>query len=242
MKSSNPAFSQKVIGDLSRAYSSDRAMSVEGTINKTALLFFVLLVGASISWNYGATQPALMVVGFIGSLALALATIFKPTIAAYTAPGYAFFEGLLLGALSMQFNALYDGIVMNAVLLTISVFAGMLVLYRSGAIKVTDKFRSIMMSMLMGVVIVYGLTFVLGLFGVNVGIVTGNSLMAIGLNILIAGIAAFSLLLDFDMIERGSSENWPDYMEWYSAFGLMVTIVWLYLELLKLLSRFASRD
>lgn len=242
MKSSNPAFSQKVIGDLSRAYSSDRAMSVEGTINKTALLFFVLLVGASISWNYGATQPALMVVGFIGSLALALATIFKPTIAAYTAPGYAFFEGLLLGALSMQFNALYDGIVMNAVLLTISVFAGMLVLYRSGAIKVTDKFRSIMMSMLMGVVIVYGLTFVLGLFGVNVGIVTGNSLMAIGLNILIAGIAAFSLLLDFDMIERGSSENWPGYMEWYSAFGLMVTIVWLYLELLKLLSRFASRD
>jgi Predicted membrane protein len=118
----------------------------------------------------------------------------------------------------------------------------MLVLYRSGAIKVTDKFRSIMMSMLMGVVIAYGLTFVLGLFGVNVGIVTGNSLMAIGLNILIAGIAAFSLLLDFDMIERGSSENWPGYMEWYSAFGLMVTIVWLYLELLKLLSRFASRD
>jgi uncharacterized YccA/Bax inhibitor family protein len=242
MKSSNPAFSQRVISDLGRVYSSSKAMSVEGTINKTALLFFVLLVGASISWNYAAVNPALMVVGFVGSLILAIATIFKPTIAAYTAPGYAFFEGLLLGALSMQFNMLYDGIVMNAVLLTIGVFAGMLLLYRTGAIKVTDKFRSIMMSMLMGVVIVYGLTFLLGLFGINVGIVTGNSLMAIGLNILIAGIAAFSLLLDFDMIERGSREQWPGYMEWYSAFGLMVTIVWLYLELLKLLSRFASRD
>lgn len=242
MKSSNPAFSQRIIGDFNRAISSDKAMSIEGTINKTSLLFFVLLVGASISWNYAATQPSLMVVGFFGSLILAFTTIFKPTIAAYTAPGYAFFEGLLLGALSMQFNALYDGIVMNAVLLTISVFAGMLLLYRTGTIKVTDKFRSIMMSMLMGVVIVYGLTFLLGIFGINVGIVTGNNLMAIGLNILIAGIAAFSLLLDFDMIERGSAEQWPGYMEWYSAFGLMVTIVWLYLELLKLLSRFASRD
>ena len=242
MKSSNPAFSQRVIGDLNRAYSSDRVMSIEGTINKTSLLFFILLVGASISWNFTASQTTFMVVGFIGSLALAFATIFKPTIASYTAPGYAFFEGLLLGALSMKFNMLYDGIVMNAVLLTISVFAGMLFLYRTRIIKVTEKFRSIMMSMLMGVVIVYGLTFVLGMFGINVGLVTGNSLMAIGLNIVIAGIAAFSLLLDFDMIERGSSEQWPGYMEWYSAFGLMVTLVWLYLELLRLLSRFSSRD
>lgn len=242
MRTSNPAFSQRMLGDLQRTLSTDRSMTLEGTINKTAILLFVLLVGASISWYMAASNPALLVLGLIGSLVLALITIFKPTVAMYTAPGYAFFEGLLLGAISMQFNMIYGGIVMNAILLTMGVFAAMLMLYRTRVIRVTDKFRSIMFTLLMGVMLVYGLSFILSFFGISVGIVYGNGLMAIGLNMLIAGVAAFSLLLDFDMIERGSAEGWPGYMEWYTGFGLLVTLVWLYLELLKLLARFSSRE
>lgn len=242
MRSSNPAFSQRMMADLQRTLNTDQSMTLEGTINKTAILLFILLAGASVSWYMAATTPALLILGLIGSLILALVTIFKPTVAMYTAPGYALFEGLLLGAISVQFNNLYGGIVMNAILLTMGVFAAMLLLYRTQIIKVTDKFRSIMFTLLMGVMLVYGLSFILSLFGVSVGIVYGNGLMAIGLNLVIAGIAAFSLLLDFDMIERGSQEGWPGYMEWYTGFGLLVTLVWLYLELLKLLARFSGRD
>lgn len=242
MRTSNPAFSARMLNDLRSTYQTGQTMSLEGTINKTAILFFILMVGATISWYYAATNPAIIVIGLIASLVLALVTIFKPTLSAYTAPGYAFFEGLLLGGISMQFAAMYDGIVMNAILLTLGVLAGMLFLYRARIIRVTQKFRSIMMSLMVGIMIAYGLTFLLNLFGITVSIMQGNGLMAIGINLVIAGVAAFSLLLDFDMIERGSEEGWPGYMEWYSAFGLMVTLVWLYLELLKLMARLSSRE
>lgn len=242
MRTSNPAFSERMMRDLHATYSTSSTMTLEGTVNKTALLFFVLLIGASVSWYYGASMPALMILGLIGSIGFAIATIFKPTLAPYTAPGYALFEGLLIGGISATFAAMYDGIVMNAILLTLGVFASMLLLYRAGVIKVTERFRSIMFTMLMGIMLVYGLTFLLNIFGIQVGMVQGNGMIAIGLNLVIAGVAAFSLLLDFDMIERGSAERWPGFMEWYAAFGLMVTLIWLYLELLKLLARFSSRD
>jgi uncharacterized YccA/Bax inhibitor family protein len=253
-KSSNPIFGKNIFNQ-SVAGTDNEVMTVNGTINKTGLMLLIVIFAATFTWRkfFGAIDPAIpgampsgiagwMMAGAIGGLITALITTFSPRRAALTAPIYAVFEGLFLGAASAMFEAMYPGLVMRAVSLTFGVFFIMLLLYRSGTIRATDKFRAVIFAATGGIALVYLVSFVMGLFGVNVGFLHGNSLLSIGISLFIVAIAALNLILDFDMIEQGSYARAPKYMEWYGAFGLMVTLIWLYLEMLRLLSKLASRD
>jgi uncharacterized YccA/Bax inhibitor family protein len=183
-----------------------------------------------------------MIGGAIGGLITALITTFSPRRAAMTAPIYAVFEGLFLGAVSAMFEAMYPGLVMRAVSLTFGVFFIMLLLYRSGTIRATEKFKTVIFAATGGIALVYLGSFIAGLFGVNVSFLHGNSMLSIGISLFVVVVAALNLILDFDMITQGTNARAPKYMEWYGAFGLMVTLIWLYLEMLRLLSKLASRD
>jgi len=183
-----------------------------------------------------------MIGGAIGGFILALVTVFKPKLSPYTAPFYALFEGLFLGGISALMNASYPGIVMQAVGLTFGTLFAMLFAYKTGLIKVTQKFRSGIIAATGGIMLFYMVTWILGMFGFGNGLYYGSSLLSIGISLFVVVIAALNLVLDFDFIERGAQSGAPKYMEWYGAFGLMVTLIWLYIELLRLLSKLASRD
>lgn len=253
-KSSNPVFGNNIFSQPVTG-TDNEVMTVNGTINKTGLMLLIVIFAATFTWRkfFGAIDPAIpgaipsgvtgwMIVGAIGGLITALITTFSPRRAALTAPIYAVFEGLFLGAASAMFEARFPGLVMRAVSLTFGVFFIMLLLYRSGTIRATDKFRAVIFAATGGIALVYLVSFVMSLFGVNMTFLHGNSLLSIGISLFIVAIAALNLILDFDMIEQGSYARAPKYMEWYGAFGLMVTLIWLYLEMLRLLSKLASRD
>lgn len=216
-------------------------MTISGTIDKSVILFFLVLISASFTWNRYLDETVsisgLMGLGLFGGLIFAFITIFKPNWAPVTAPIYALLEGLFLGGISAQFNYMYPGLPFQAVGLTMAVLIVMLTLYRLRIIQVTDKLRSGIISATLGVFLFYMITWVAGMFGANLGFMMDSSLLGIGLSLLIVGIAAFNLLLDFDFIERASAQGAPAYMNWVGAFGLMVTLVWLYLEILRLLGR-----
>lgn len=222
-------------------------MSVEGAINKTALLLLLVVAGATWVWTryFQALDPAVvmpyLVGGIIGGLAAAIATIFVPTWARITAPIYAAAEGLALGGISAMYEQQLHGIVFQAIGLTLGVLAVMLVLYRSGIIKVTDRFRMIVVAATGGIALFYLVTIVLGFFHVNVPFLFGGGTGAIIFSLVVVGIAAMNLALDFDFISRGAEHGAPKFMEWYAAFGLMVTLIWLYLEILRLLSNVRRR-
>ncbi|HPF51118.1 MAG TPA: Bax inhibitor-1/YccA family protein [Draconibacterium sp.] len=251
-KSSNPVFKERVFA---RDYNaSGEVMTVNGTINKTALMLLLVVAGAVYTWNkfiaasgngveYGmqAVLPWLAV-GGIGGFITVLITVFRPQSSGISAPIYAVFEGLLLGGLSAIFEMQYPGIVMRAVALTIAVFAGMLFFYRSGIIKVTNKFMMGVFAATAGIALVYLVSFIGGFFGMNTSFLYGNSNLSIGISLVVVAVAALNLILDFAFIERASASGAPKYMEWYGAFGLMVTLIWLYLEILRLLSKLASRN
>ncbi len=248
-QSGNPALSQKIF-DKTFDSSVTETMTVRGAINKFGFLLFMVIAGAAYTWNlYEKGQYSLMNtllwVGIIGGLITALVIAFKPTLAAYLAPLYGILEGFFLGAISATINTAlaksYPGIVMQAVGLTFGVAFAMFLLYNFKIIKATEKFRSIVFTATAGIAIFYLLTLVLGLFHINVPFMYDSSLLGIGISIFVIAIAALNLILDFDMIERGAQMGAPKYMEWYGAFGLLVTMVWLYLEILRLLSRFAGR-
>jgi uncharacterized YccA/Bax inhibitor family protein len=183
-----------------------------------------------------------LLVGGIGGFITVLVTVFRPQSSGISAPIYAVFEGLLLGGISAIFEMQYHGIVMRAVALTLAVFAAMLFLYRSGIIKVTEKFKMGIFAATAGIALVYLVSFIAGLFGAQLGFLYGNSNFSIGFSLVVVAIAALNLVLDFSFIETASEQGAPKYMEWYGAFGLMVTLIWLYLEILRLLSKLASRD
>lgn len=251
-KSSNPVFKERVF---TRDYNaSGEVMTVNGTINKTALMLLLVVAGAVYTWNkffaaggngaeYGmqAVLPWLAV-GGIGGFITVLITVFRPQSSGISAPIYAVFEGLLLGGLSAIFEMQYPGIVMRAVALTIAVFAAMLFFYRSGIIKVTNKFMMGVFAATAGIALVYLVSFIGSFFGMNTSFLYGNSNLSIGISLVVVAVAALNLVLDFAFIERASASGAPKYMEWYGAFGLMVTLVWLYLEILRLLSKLASRN
>lgn len=218
-------------------------------------MLLIVVFAATFTWRkfFGAFDPAIpgampsgimgwVIGGAIGGLITALITVFSPRRAAMTAPIYAVFEGLFLGAISAMFEAMYPGLVMRAISLTFGVFAVMLMLYRSGTIRATEKFRTIIFAATGGIALVYLGSFIAGLFGVNVSFLHGNSLLSIGISLFIVVVAALNFILDFDMIDRGAAAGAPKYMEWYGAFGLMVTLIWLYMEMLRLLSKLSSRD
>ncbi|HEX6982236.1 MAG TPA: Bax inhibitor-1/YccA family protein [Balneolaceae bacterium] len=241
MESANPTFSEKTFQQAGQGQliSADEAMTVSGTINKTGILFLILLLGASISWY----QPSPLFIwgGAIGGFILAMVTIFKKEWSPTTAPIYAGLEGLFLGGISVMYASAYNGIVFNAVLLTMGVFAAMLFAYKSGLIQVTKRFRMGVVAATGGIFLVYLASFILGFFGINISLIQGSGLMGIGFSFIIVGVAALNLVLDFDMIDKGAEAGAPKYFEWYTSFGLIVTLVWLYIEILRLLSKFQRR-
>jgi uncharacterized YccA/Bax inhibitor family protein len=233
-RSGNPALNKKIFQQNHLTVSADQQMTVTGTANKVGILFLLLLCGAAISW----TNPSglLIGIGLIGGFILAMVTIFKMEWARYTAPAYAFLEGLFLGAISLMFAQQSQGIVFNAVALTLGIFAAMFIIYRTGIIQVTQKFRTGVVAATGGIFLVFLASFILQLFGVHLGLVYGTGFWGIIFSLVIIVVAALNLVLDFDLIERGAANGLPKYFEWYTAFGLMVTLIWLYIEILRLLS------
>jgi uncharacterized YccA/Bax inhibitor family protein len=180
--------------------------------------------------------------GALGGFAVAIAMMFMKKYAGILAPIYAVLEGLFLGAISAIFESMYPGIVMNAVLGTFATFLTMLFAYRTGLIKVTEKLRSIIVIATGAIAVMYLLSWIMGMFGVGMSFLHDSSMLSIGISLFVIVIAALNLLLDFDFIEKGSSMGAPKYMEWFGAFGLLVTLVWLYIEFLRLLAKLQSRD
>ena len=221
---------------------ADTAMSLQGTINKTFFLLLICVVGGMMSW----TNPHAFLSYFwliaLGSLALAFWTAFKPSVAMFTAPIYAFGEGLLLGAISAMYNAQFNGIVFNAVAITLLVFFFMLALYRFKIIRVTSGLAKGIFAATLAICVLYLGSWVLSWFGVSTSYLTSSSPLSIGISVLVCIVAAFNFLLDFEFINRMTDEYAvPKYMEWYAGFSLLVTLIWLYLEILRLLGKTRSR-
>lgn len=250
MQSGNPALSKNTFLDVGsgRVVSGDGAMTLNGTVNKASFLLILVLVGAMFSWSRY-TGPAsaaalmpLMLVGAIGGLVVALVTTFKKQWSPLTAPLYAVLEGVFIGALSVIFEVRFPGIVLQAVGLTFGTMGALLLAYRSGLIQATEKFKLGIVAATGGIFLLYLANMVLGFFGHSMGFINGSSGIGIAFSAVVVVVAALNLILDFDLIESGVHAGAPKYMEWYSAFALVVTLVWLYLELLRLLSKLQSRN
>lgn len=220
-------------------------MTVSGTLTATAVLFVILLFSAAFGWNSvdetTLQLPGLALAGIAVGFGCAIAMMFKPMLAKILGPIYAIAQGFVVGAVSRVYDERWNGIVIQAVGATLGVFLVMLFLYRTRIIKVTNKFRRVIIAATLGLMIFYMFSFVLSLFGTDIGIFSSASFFGIAFSVFAAGLAAFNLMLDFDFIERGAEQGLPKGMEWVGAFGLLVTIVWLYLEMLRLLSKLQSR-
>jgi uncharacterized YccA/Bax inhibitor family protein len=253
MRTSNPALSGDAFRGEGVAYGGE-SMTVSGAVNKTGVLVILCVLTAAWTWNrfFGAASSspeeamqsvALPVMaGGIGGFIVAMVTIFKKEWSAVTAPIYALLEGLILGGVSALLESRFHGIAIQAVALTFGVLVAMLLAYRSGLIKVTDKLRLGIVAATGGIAVFYFLQFILGFFGIHFTTINGATPIGIGFSILVVAIAALNLVLDFDLIENGARYGAPKYMEWYSAFALMITLVWLYFEILRLLSKVRSRQ
>jgi uncharacterized YccA/Bax inhibitor family protein len=247
--SSNPALSEQIFMRSKTAESAE-TMTVKGTAQKTMLMLLLVILGAAYTWNTffqsGGNPSSVviwMAVGGIGGLITALVLIFKPQTAPYAAPIYALLQGLMLGGLSAFMAAQYTGtIVMQAVGLTFSTFFLMLLAYQTGAIKATAKFRTGVIAATGAIALMYFISFIASLFGGSMAFMTDSSLLSIGISVVIVAVAALNLILDFDFIEKGQAMGAPKHMEWYGAFGLMITLIWLYIEFLKLLSKISRRN
>jgi uncharacterized YccA/Bax inhibitor family protein len=246
MNTDNPIFSEKIFRtEHSTAYGR---MTIDGTINKAILLFLILLIPAAIIWHNieliiaGGYVMPLMIGGIILGLVFALITIFKKEWAFITAPLYSIFEGLFLGTFSVLIEQMYPGIVIQAVALTFGTLLLMFFLFKSKIITVTEKFRTGIIVATGAIALVYLLSFILGLFGINMPYIHESGIIGIGFSLFVVGIAALNLVLDFDFIDRASKSHMPKYMEWIGAFGLMVTLIWLYIEILRLLTKLKNRN
>lgn len=248
-KGGNPAMSEKTFEQLQ--YVGDDAMTVRGTMNKFGLMFIMLLGGASFTWSmfYQAGAAAVMPWmwgSLIGGMIVGFVIIFKKTWAPFLALGYGLLEGLFLGGVSAFYDSAfaerYPSIIMHAVLLTFGCAAAMYVLYQTGVIKATNTFKKVVFTATAGIAFFYLIALVLRLFGMQMPFLHDNGPIGIGISLVIVAVAALNLVLDFDMMREGAEQGAPKYFEWYCAFGLMVTIVWLYLEILRLLAKLNSRD
>ena len=242
LRSGNPALNTKTFSGFDMT--TGASMTIMGTVHKTALGLLLLMSTALFTWNMPAGDPratGLMMVGMIGGLIVAIVTIFKHHLAKYTVPAYALLEGLALGGISKFFEVMYPGIVNQAVMLTFGTLGALLLAYRSGLIKATENFKLGVVAATGGIFFVYLISWILSWFSVSVPMIHSNSNMGILFSIGVVVIAALNLVLDFDFIEEGSEKGAPKYMEWYGAFGLLVTLIWLYLEILRLLAKLSSR-
>jgi uncharacterized YccA/Bax inhibitor family protein len=244
MKTSNPALN---IGSFRVEAASGEPMTLTGTINKTGVLLICAVATAAWVWNRFFHAPSsdtvlpLVAVGGIGGFIVAMVTVFKKEWSPITAPIYALLEGLALGGISALFELRYSGIAIEAVGLTFGTLLVLLMAYRSGLIRVTQKFKLGVVAATGGIAVFYLAEFVLGFFGVRFAAINGSGLLGIGFSVVVVGVAALNLVLDFDSIESGINAGAPKYMEWYGAFALMVTLVWLYLEILRLLTKLNNR-
>lgn len=244
MRSGNPSLKNESFQNF-KDVGTGRKMTIQGTVNKTFILLLLVLVTFVYSWNQFLSSPnsamPLILIGAIGGLIVALITIFIPKVSPFTAPLYALLEGLFVGAVSAQYEVQYGGIVFQAVLLTIGVLLSLLLAYKSGFIKVTQNFRLGVVAATGAIFVVYLISFIGSFFGFNIPHLHEATPLGIIISIVIVIIAALNLVLDFDFIENASERGVPKYFEWYGAFGLLVTLIWLYLEILRLLSKIRSR-
>ena len=245
MRTANPALNEITFTRLERTYADSDVMSIQGTVNKIGMLLVLTIATATWTWTLagGESQAVypLLAFGGIGGLIVAIVTVFKQTWSPVTAPIYCLLKGLVLGGISAIFEAMYPGIVFQAVCLTFGTLACMLIAYRTGLIKATENFKLGVAAATGGIFLVYLVTFLLGLFGIGeLGFIHGSGLIGIGFSLFVVVIAALNLVLDFDFIENGAARGAPKYMEWYAAFGLMVTLIWLYIEILRLLAKLAA--
>ncbi len=247
-RTANPALNDRTFSGLGRVARAEERMSIQGTANKSLLLLLCVFITAAYTWNIffksgnpQAVMP-LVALGAIAGFIVALVTIFKPVWAGVTAPIYALMEGLFLGGLSSIAEAQYPGIVLQAVGLTFGTCLAMLTAYKTGLIRASENFKLGVVTATGGIAIFYLVSIVLGLFGVRIPGVFGAGPVGIIFSLFVVTIAALNLVLDFDFIEQASLQGAPKYMEWYGAFGLMVTLIWLYIEILRLLTKLRSRE
>jgi uncharacterized YccA/Bax inhibitor family protein len=238
-RSGNPALGAKTFTGFDTP--SEHPMTIEGTVNRIGLSLLILLVFGAFSFNPSSAIyifPALII-----SLILSVITIFKKHLAGYTVPLYSAAQGVVLGGISYFFNEMFDGIVFQAVSLTVAILTALLFAYKSKLIKVTENFKLGVTAATGGIFLLYFVQFIGGFFGLRIPVldITNSSLISIGFSLLVIVIASLNLVLDFDFIEEGAEKGAPKYMEWYGAFGLLTTLIWLYLEILRLLAKMRSR-
>ena len=237
-RSGNPVLNKSTF--LSSHVQSEK-MTINGTVNKT-LISLILLITSGY-YCFTSISPIIVIGGAIGGLIVAIITIFKKEWAPITVPIYALLEGCFLGGISYMYNTMYEGIVSNAIFLTIGILLSLLFAYKSGWIKPTENFKLGLVAATGGIFIVYLVNMVMSFFGSQMGImdINNSSMFSIGFSLFVVVIASLNLVLDFDFIEEGAEKGAPKYMEWYGAFGLLVTLIWLYLEILRLLAKLNSR-
>lgn len=244
-RSGNPALSSEIFDNAQRKNSGpfikDDVMTIKGTVDKTAMSILLLLMAGYFSFTED--SMIFMITGLIGGIITLIITIRKKHLSPITVPVYAMFQGLMLGGISFMYGQLYEGIVFNAIMITVSILISLLFAYRSGIIKATENFKLGVFAATGGLALFYLISFIGGFFGLGFSVMdpTNASLFSIGFSLVVIVIASLNLVLDFDFIEEGAEKGAPKYMEWYGAFGLIVTLVWLYLEVLRLLAKLSSR-
>ena len=246
-RSSNPALNSNTFKNVVKKDSLhlNETMTIRGTVDKTALALSLLLISGYYCYSLGEQSLTLILtlIGLFLGLILFITTILKKSWSPFTVPFYSISQGFVLGGVSFYYNSQYEGIVLQAILLTILVLISMLFAYRSKIIKPTENFKLGVFSALMAVSLLYIVGFIMSFFGSGIPILNPNnaSLISIGFSVLVVILGAFCLVIDFDFIEEGAEKGVPKYMEWYGAFGLLVTLIWLYLEIIKLLAKLRNR-
>ena len=243
-RTSNPALNSKTFNNTGKNNSLllDNTMTIKGTVDKTAISLVLLIIAAY--YTYSAGTESMIWIGLIGGFIVGLVTIFKKEWSPITVPLYAILEGLALGSISYIYNAQYEGIVLQAISLTVFVLFSLLFAYRTKIIKPTENFKLGIFAATGGIFLLYMISIIMSFFGSGISLLSPNnsSMLSIGLSFVIVIIAALNLVIDFDFIEEGSEKGAPKYMEWYGALGLMVTLAWIYFEVLRLLAKLNSRD
>lgn len=238
----NPTLSQSTFTEASRVVPGE-AMTVQGTVNKTAILLALTTAAAAYTWkSHGASVNIWITVGALGGFIMAMITVFKKEWAAVTAPVYALLEGLFIGGISSLFEQRYPGIVVQAVMLTFGTLAALLAAYTTGLIRASSGFRRGIFAATGGIALLYLVSMVLGFFHIQIPLIFGAGPVGILFSVAVVIIAALNLVIDFDFIESGAQQGVPKYYEWYGAFSLMVTLIWLYMEILRLLAKLNRRN
>ena len=235
-RSSNPALRDQLFYD-NLVHGTENQMTLQGTINKTLLLLFLVIVSAAVTWEYFPDAGIFLIGAALGGFVVAIITIFKPAYSPFTSPVYAVLEGVFLGGVSVWMNTMYPGIVGQAVMLTFGVFVLLLVVFSTRLIRVTETFKLVVIGATGAIALLYIANIVLSMFGMPIGFINDGGWLGIGFSLVVVVVASLNLILDFDYIEKGVEHGLPKHMEWYAAFALLVTLVWLYLEILRLLAK-----